>query len=103
MRVVLCTAPPERAPELARTLVERRLAACVNLIPGVRSVYRWKDEVQDDAETLMVIKTGEARIADLVAAVPGLHPYEVPEVIALGVLERHAPYAAWVEESTRQA
>lgn len=100
--VVLCTCPDAASAErIARRLVSERLAACVNRIPGVRSVYRWQGEVRDDVEELLVIKTERARLETLTARIVGLHPYELPEVIALDVVAGHVPYLAWLErEST---
>ena len=93
--MVYVTAPSAEAPDLARALVERRLAACVNLVE-VRSVYRWEDALQDDPETLLVIKTTGARFADLRAAVVQLHSYDLPEVIAVATADALPDYAAWV-------
>ena len=101
IRVVLVTAPPRRAAPLARTLVARRLAACANLLPGVRSVYRWKGRVEEARETLLVLKTTAARVPALLAAVAELHPYEVPEGVAIRVESGLGPYLAWVEEESR--
>jgi periplasmic divalent cation tolerance protein len=100
VRVVLVTAPPRRARALARSLVEGRVAACVNLVPRVRSVYRWKGRVEEAAETLLVVKTSAARVPALLAAVADLHPYEVPEGLVLPVEGGLAPYVAWVEAET---
>jgi periplasmic divalent cation tolerance protein len=95
--VVLCTAPDrEVADRLANDLVELRLAACVNLIGGVRSIYRWEGEVARDDEILLVIKTTEARFGDLGRAIAARHPYQVPEVLALSVADGHAPYLDWI-------
>lgn len=98
---VFVTAPPDKAGELARGLVEARLAACVNILSGVRSIYSWKGEICDDAEALMVIKTRAELLEALRQKVVELHPYEVPEVIALPIVGGHAPYLEWVEQSTR--
>jgi len=100
--VVLVTAPtPERAAEIARALVEERLAACGNVVPGLRSIYRWEGKVQEDAEALLVLKTTRARFDALRDRVLALHPYEVPEVIALPVEAGSAPYLAWLAGETR--
>ncbi len=101
VRVVLVTAPPRAALPLARALVRRRAAACVNLVPRVRSIYRWKGRVEEAGETLLVIKTAAARVPDLLAAVRELHPYEVPEGIALPVAEGLEPWLDWVRRETR--
>lgn len=98
--VVLCTLPsPEVAAEVARAVVGERLAACVNLVPAVRSIYRWEGAVEDATETLAIIKTTAEGYAALAARVTELHPYAVPELLALPVAAGHAPYLAWVAAS----
>jgi periplasmic divalent cation tolerance protein len=91
----------EDAERIARALVERGLAACVNIVPGVTSVYRWQGQVQAEAERLLLIKTGAQRFEALCQALVALHPYELPEVIALPLQAGHAPYLAWLDESVR--
>ena len=95
-RILLTTAPPDVAQGIARTLVEERLAACVNLVPGVRSVYRWEGAVQDDPETLMVVKTAADGIEALGARLQALHPYEVPEQIVLEPQSVGPAYLSWL-------
>jgi periplasmic divalent cation tolerance protein len=85
--------------KIARALVERRLAACVNLIPGLVSTYRWKGAVERDNECLLVIKTRTERLDELREALVALHPYEVPELIVLPVVGGHPPYLSWLDES----
>jgi periplasmic divalent cation tolerance protein len=100
--VVLSTvAKPEDAEGIARVLVERGLAACVNIIPGVVSFYRWKGAVERDEERLLLIKTRGERFEALRAALVSLHPYEVPEAIAIPVETGHRPYLEWLDESVR--
>jgi periplasmic divalent cation tolerance protein len=95
--VVLMTFPDrERALACARALVDERLAACVNVLGDVRSIYRWQGAVHDDAEVLCVAKTTPERFEALRARVVALHPYEVPEVIALSIEAGHAPYLEWI-------
>lgn len=95
--VVFSTFPNEdKAADVARTLVSEGHAACVNLVPPVRSIYRWQDELCDERETLAIIKTTRERFDALRDRLVALHPYEVPEVIALPVEAGHAPYLAWV-------
>jgi periplasmic divalent cation tolerance protein len=89
----------EDAERIARALVERRLAACVNVVPKVVSVYRWKGEIRRDEEMLLVIKTRRERLDALREALVGLHPYEVPELVALPIEGGHEAYLAWVDES----
>ncbi len=98
-RIVVSTAPPGVAHDLARRLVEERLAACVNVLPGVRSVYRWKGGIQDDPETVLWIKTTAERLPALEERVRALHPYEVPEVLVLTPSSGTADYLAWIRES----
>jgi periplasmic divalent cation tolerance protein len=99
--VVLVTTPtPERAAEIARALVEERLAACGNVVPGLRSIYRWEGRVQEDPEALLILKTTRARFEALRDRVLALHPYQVPEVIALPVEAGSAPYLAWIAAET---
>ena len=102
VRIVLVTAPPRRARGLARALVERRLAACANLLPGVRSIYRWKGRVEEARETLLVLKTAASRVPALLAAVGALHPYEVPEGVVLATAGGLDPWLRWVAEETRE-
>ena len=90
---------PEDAERIARALVERGVAACVNIVPGVVSIYRWKGQVDKDAELLLVIKTTAARYPDLERELKALHPYEVPELLALPIEAGSAAYLAWLRES----
>jgi periplasmic divalent cation tolerance protein len=95
--VVLSTvASAEDAQRVARALVEKKLAACVNVIPGIRSVYRWEDAIVDEEEVLLVIKSSRALIQELTDEIERLHSYEVPEVIALPVVEGAERYLAWM-------
>ena len=99
VRVALITAPDlETATGIARALVEERLVACVNLVPGVRSIYRWEGKVEDDAEVLLVVKTRADRAGSLVDRVAELHPYELPEVVMLPAVGGSLAYLDWVRE-----
>jgi periplasmic divalent cation tolerance protein len=99
VQVVLVTAPDAGVgARLARVVVEERLAACVNLVPGIRSIYRWAGAVREDDEVLLVIKTREDRVAALSRRVHELHPYELPELIAVGVLGGSERYLEWLRE-----
>jgi periplasmic divalent cation tolerance protein len=89
----------EDAERLARTLVERRLAACVNVVPGVVSHYRWKGELCRDEERLLVIKTRSERLDALRAALVELHPYELPELVAIEIGDGLEPYLGWLDDS----
>ena len=102
LRVVLVTAPRgEPAARIARDLVDSRLAACVNIVPGVRSIYRWEGRVCDDGEDLLMAKTPADRVEALTARVREIHPYTVPEVVALAVDSGNAAYLAWALAETR--
>ncbi len=95
--MVLSTFPDaEKAAEVARVLVDEQLAACVNLVPAIRSIYRWQGAVHDDAEALAIIKTTAERYPALAARLAALHPYEVPEILALPLADGHPPYLAWL-------
>ncbi|MFD2608470.1 divalent-cation tolerance protein CutA [Deinococcus taklimakanensis] len=97
--VVLVTVPPERAQELARTLVQERLAGCVNILSGVQSVYRWQGDIVEDPESLLLIKTTGEKYPDLEARIKELHSYEVPEIVALPFDRANTEFQAWLRES----
>jgi periplasmic divalent cation tolerance protein len=102
-RIVLSTAgSPEEAARIARTLVERRLAACVSRLPGLVSVYRWQGAVEEANEVLLLIKTSEERLAALEAALRDLHSYEVPEFLVLPVSAGSDAYLGWLLSSVTQ-
>lgn len=99
--VVLTTAPSrEVAQGIASALVEERLAACVNIVPGVSSVYRWEGRVESEEEVLMVVKAAAAAFSRLEARVRDLHPYDVPELVALAPEAMSAGYRQFLEENT---
>ena len=103
-RLAFCTCPDaDTASRLARALVDERLAACVNVVGGVVSTYRWQDAVQIDDEVLLVIKTTADRFEALQARLIELHPYEMPEVLAVEPVSGSAPYLAWLDRETRPA
>lgn len=100
--VVLSTvARAEDAERIGQALVARGLAACVNVVPGLVSIYRWKGEVERAEERLLLIKTRRETFAALREALVALHPYDVPEVLALPIEDGHAPYLAWLDENSR--
>jgi periplasmic divalent cation tolerance protein len=100
LHVVLVTAPDaEVGARIGRALVEEGLAACANLVPGIRSIYRWEGAVHDDAEVLLIVKTRAALSAALAARVRALHPYQLPEVVALPVAGGSEPYLDWVRSA----
>lgn len=96
--LVLSTCPPgEDAARIARALVEHGLAACVNVLPGVRSFYVWQDRQEEADEQLLVIKTREDAFPALEAALRKLHPYELPEIIMVPVVAGSADYLRWID------
>jgi periplasmic divalent cation tolerance protein len=100
VRVVFCTFPdPETAHRISQAAVEKRYAACANLVPSVKSIYRWRDQVQQADETLVVYKTSVTCYPDLEEFLLRSHPYEVPEIIALPISAGSAAYLDWVIDS----
>lgn len=91
------------AERLARALLDARLAACVNVVPGVRSFYRWKGEIASEVEFMLIIKTSRDLFPALRAEIEKLHPYEVPELLALPVLAGAENYLSWLESNLRGA
>jgi len=89
------------AHRIGRILAEASLVACVNIVPGLRSIYRWNDTVQDDPEVLMILKTTGSCLAAAREMLVSLHPYDTPEVVALPIADGHDAYLRWVSSSTR--
>jgi periplasmic divalent cation tolerance protein len=95
--VALTTAPSvDVAEQIGRALVEERLAACANIVPGMTSIFRWRGAIERESEALIILKTTAADVEALERRVVELHPYEVPEVVALPVEAGHGPYLDWV-------
>jgi len=100
--IVFCTCPDEACAErVATALVEERLAACVNRIPGAASTYRWQGRLCRDSEQLLLIKTTRERFEALRERIAALHPYELPEVIAVPIVHGSAAYLDWIAAETR--
>ena len=100
--VVLITASgDEDGARIASTLVDERLVACVNIVPGVRSFFSWEGKTQDEREVLLICKSTSERMAAIVARVKQIHSYTVPEIIALPVVAGSPDYLQWVERSVR--
>ncbi len=97
--VVFCTCPPDAARKLTEILLAKRLAACVNCVPGIESSYWWHGQIQHDQEALLVIKTRCSRFPELRDAISENHPYDVPEIIALPMVEGSKDYLRWIDES----
>ena len=101
--VILTTcASEEEAVKIAKALVENCLAACINIVSPVRSIYRWQGKICDEKEWLLIIKTGRERFEELESKIKSLHSYSVPEIICLPVLEGSLAYLEWLEEMTRK-
>lgn len=90
------------AHAIGRSLVEQRLAACVNLLPAVRSLYQWQGKIEEATEITMLIKTTQARYAELEAAIKACHPYDVPEIIALPIVAGLPEYLGWIATETKK-
>ncbi len=99
--VVYVTAPQDEAVDLAKTLVEERLVACVNIVPGLRSIYWWQGKVEDEPEVLCIMKTRSNLFESLRDRVRELHSYEVEEIIALPIVAGNPPYLDWIRENTQ--
>ena len=98
--VILTTAgDEEEAGRIARELVERRLAACVSVVPGVRSTFRWQGAIRSDSEWLLVVKTRAETFEAVRQAIRELHSYEQPEIVLLPIADGDAGYLAWIDES----
>lgn len=100
--VVLITVPDAKTAEKVSTqLLEAKLAACVNQVPGVKSRYWWEGKIETADEALLVVKTRSNLVGELSLLVKSIHPYSVPEIIALPIAEGHAPYLNWIGANTR--
>jgi len=101
-QIVLSTcADREEAERIAHRLVEQKLAACVNILPGVHSIYRWQGNVESAAEILIVIKTGASLVPEVQSTIANLHSYEVPELLVLPVAGGSEAYLGWLKASLR--
>ncbi len=100
--IILITAANSReARKLAEGLLKNKLAACVNIVPGIRSYFRWKGKIDRTAESLLLVKTKKSKFKKVAGLVKSLHSYEVPEIIAVPVVSGYAPYLRWIDASVR--
>lgn len=99
--IAFCTCPPDKAADIARVLVRKRVCACVNVVPRMLSVYAWKGSVEEDDESLLVIKTRADRLDALESAVAEVHPYEVFELVACRLESGSQPYLRWIDDCLR--
>ncbi len=101
VRLIFCTFPDlAQARQIGTALVERQLAACVNFLPGVESVYRWEGKIESASEVLAIFKTTAAAWPEFEKALAEMHPYEVPEIVAIEPTDVAAPYQAWIHANT---
>lgn len=98
--VFVTTASTDEATRIAHKVVEGRLAACANVVPDVRSIFRWEGRTAEEAEVLIILKTESARFDELCQQIKAVHSYEVPEIIALPIVHGSAEYLKWVREMT---
>jgi periplasmic divalent cation tolerance protein len=98
---VLVTCPSEVSEKIAKTTLDERVAACVNIITRVKSIYRWKGKIETASECLLLIKTRTASLDKLRGVVKNVHPYDVPEILAVPITHGNRPYLEWIEESTK--
>ena len=99
--VLVTCGSEEEALKIANALVEGRLAACVNLVAPIRSIYRWEGKIWDEKEWLLIIKTQKQRFEELEKKVKSLHSYSVPEIISLPIVEGSSAYLNWIRENTK--
>jgi len=100
VRVIFVSLPREEARDMARTLVEKRLAACANIIPKMESFYWWEGKIENDEEALLMIKTSYQKVEDLIRYMQENHPYEVPDIISIPIMEGLPDYINWMLEET---
>ncbi len=101
--IVFCTVPDSECARLiSRELVEGKLAACSNIVPGIQSIYTWENELQDDHELLLVIKTRTDLFDELQKKIVQHHPYTVPEIIALPIIKGNSEYLKWIDENVKK-
>lgn len=101
--VFVTTSSEEEAVRIGRSLVEAKLAACANVLPGVRSIFRWEGTVSEAREALLVVKSRGELFEELAALIKGLHSYKVPEIIALSIVQGSPDYLSWIRDETRKS
>lgn len=101
LRLIVCTAPADAAPTLARSLLEAKLIGCANLIPAVRSLYWWDGAIQDDAEVVMLMECPAEAVTQAIAELERLHPYDVPKIVSIAPESINAPYLEWLRTVTQ--
>jgi periplasmic divalent cation tolerance protein len=102
MRIILTTCSSKDASVIVRSMLEKRLVGCGNIVPGLRSMYWWQGEIQDDSESLLIMETPADLIQDALSHLNEIHPYTVPKILALEPTDVHRPYMDWLREETTQ-
>ena len=100
-RVVLVTVPKDKAEELSQKIVVSGLAACINIVDNIKSVYKWKGELKSETESLLIIKTANKKVENLIKSVKKDHPYEIPEIISMTISEGNPDYLNWIDSETK--
>ena len=101
MKIIITTCDPTDAERLLRSLLEKRVVACGNIISSVRSLYWWDGKIQDDAEALIVMETTDEKVEEALAVIQNHHPYSVPKILAWEPSHAHAPYLQWLQKETQ--
>ncbi|MEO0144951.1 MAG: divalent-cation tolerance protein CutA [candidate division WOR-3 bacterium] len=99
--VVFCTVPEGKGYEIGRKIIEEKLGACVNIISNINSIYWWKGQISEDKEELLIIKTKKSILDELISFIKSIHPYTVPEIIALDIVKGNIDYLNWIEENVK--
>jgi len=99
-RVVMVSSPRDKAATLSREIIEQGLAACVNIVDPIKSIYRWKGSIKTDDESLLIIKTTTKKVEGLIKYIRENHIYEVPEVVSMTIAEGNPDYLNWLDEET---
>ena len=98
--IMVTAANLDQAKDIARALVEEEIVACVNILQGMLSIFRWKGKIEEGAECLLIIKTRMSRLPEVISRVKSIHTYDVPEIIALPIIDGNPAYLQWIEEVT---
>lgn len=102
--MIFCTVPDAAtAKKISQTLVEEKLAACCNIVPGLTSIYSWENKIQDETELLLIIKSRQELFPELEQRIKKLHPYSIPEIIAIPIFNGNIDYLKWMEENVKKS
>lgn len=102
MKVIFCTCPPNSAEDIAEAILKDRLAACVNIVQSVLSKYWWNNQINSDTESLLIMKTRDELLSELMDKIKEIHPYEVPEIVIIDVVDVNKEYLEWLLRETKQ-